>query len=233
MMELSASEIAVFTLEHPHAVDKMSAILNTYRYLSLLLAGVFLLLLGAPPALAQGGEAELRAMLQARDVALKAAIKPVLANPKAATPAQREKVSDLINDPINFEEMGRQALGRYWKDLTKAQRADFVAVFGDIVRAQSLADLDIYNSSVAYETVKVIEDSAYVRTLTTYKDKKTPVEYYFGWDGKAWRVHDIVLDGVGTVEGYARSFQAVIRKRGFETLMKSLNKKRDKVAAKS
>lgn len=211
----------------------MSAMLNTFRRFSLLLVGFFVLALVATPAWAQGGEKELRSMLEQRDTALKAAIKPVLANPKTATAAQRQKVADLINGPINFEEMGRQALGRHWNELSKAQRAAFVDVFSDIVRAQSLADLDIYNSKVTYKTVTVVGDSAFVRTLTTYKDKQTPVDYHFGWDGSDWRVHDIVLDGVGTVEGYARSFQAVIRKRGFETLMKSLNKKRDKLAANS
>jgi phospholipid transport system substrate-binding protein len=36
---------------------------------------------------------------------------------------------------------------------------------------------------------------------------------------------------VSTAEGYARSFQTVVQQRGFETLMKSLRKKRDEVTA--
>jgi phospholipid transport system substrate-binding protein len=49
-------------------------------------------------------------------------------------------------------------------------------------------------------------------------------------DGE-WRVVDIVLDDVSTAEGYARSFQTVIRKRGFDALMTSLNKKLDSMTS--
>ena len=38
---------------------------------------------------------------------------------------------------------------------------------------------------------------------------------------------------VSTTAGYARSFQAVVRKRGFDTLMKSLDKKLEQVRAKA
>ncbi len=204
---------------------------------ALLLAGLLAAGLLAVPALAQSVDRaaaqQIRAMMEQRDRDLKAAIKPLLSSPKTATAQQRKKVEDLINDPIDFREMGRQALGPFWKDLSAAQRNEFVDVFSTIVRSQSLADLDIYNSKVSYETISVVGDSAYVKTLTTYQDRQAAVEYILGRHDQAWWVYDLILDEVGTVEGYARSFQSVVRKKGFEALMKSLYKKRDKVAAKS
>ncbi len=204
---------------------------------ALLLAGLLAAGLLAVPARAQSidraAAQQIRAMMEQRDRDLKAAIKPLLDSPKRATAQQRKKVEDLINDPIDFREMGRRALGPFWKDLSAAQRNEFVDVFSTIVRSQSLADLDIYNSKVSYETISVVGDSAYVKTLTTYQDRQAAVEYILGRHDQAWWVYDLILDEVGTVEGYARSFQSVVRKKGFEALMKSLYKKRDKVAAKS
>ena len=221
-------------LNHPRndfAKPAASDMLNTLPRLRI----VLVLLLGgliAMPAAAQPNDSQaIRTMLQQRDRDLKQAVRPLLANPQAATAAQRQRVADLINGVINFEEMSRQALGPFWKDLSAAQRADFVAVFTDIVRAQSLADLDIYNATVTYDAVRVVGDSAYVRTTTVYQDKPAKVEYYLGQQGEAWLVHNVVLDDVGTVEGYQRSFQSVIRKRGFDVLMQSLRKKQAKLQA--
>jgi len=106
-----------------------------------------------------------------------------------------------------------------------------VDVFRDIVRAQSLADLEVYNSRVAYEDIKVDGDSAYVETLTEYEGTQTPVVYDLQKQDTTWVAQDIIVDGVSTAESYARSFQTVIRKRGFDALMTSLKKKRDKVTS--
>jgi phospholipid transport system substrate-binding protein len=197
----------------------------------LLLFGVLTLSLGLP-AQAQTDKAALRAMLEQRDKEIKTAIKPLLANPKSATTAQRNKVEAFINDGIDFKEMGSRALGPFWKDLSTAQRTEFVDVFSAIVRAQSLADLDIYNSKVTYQTITVDGKTATVKTLTDYKNKQTNVTYLLTWHDNAWWIYDIVLDGVSTIDGYARSFQSVIRKRGYEALKTSLDKKKAKVEAK-
>jgi len=203
------------------------------RTASFVLTSLFVLGLFVVPARAQSAEQDIRAMLEKRDRDIKQAIKPLIDNPKAAMDAQREKAASLINDQIDFEEMGRQALGKYWVDLTEAQRTDFVDVFAEIIRSQSLGDLDVYNATVIYEEISVNGDKAYVKTAITYQDKQTTVEYLLRSKHNGWWLSDIILDTVSTVEGYARSFQTAIRKRGFDGLMKSLYKKRDKIQASS
>lgn len=214
----------------------MSAKLNSWTLVTAwLLAGLFVL--GAIPVQAQDGsngptsKQELRAFLEKRDREIKQAIKPLING--TATAEQRQRAEDLINDPIDFEEMGRRAVGPFWKDLTQEQRTAFIDLFETIVRSQSLADLDVYNSTVTYDEVSVAGDSAYVKTRTTYKDKQATVEYLLGWHDATWWLYDIILDEVSTVEGYARSFQSVIRKKGFDALMNSLEKKRQKLEARS
>lgn len=190
---------------------------------------VALLLVVPVAASAQTTDAAIRSMLQERD----REIKMILGDRDTFTPQQREQLKDLINGLIDFKAMGQQALGPHWGDLTAAQRSTFVDVFSDIVRSQSLADLDVYRSQVNYQTVDVSGDSAYVVTTTVYKEVPATVAYVLGRDAAGWRAHDIILDDVSTAEGYARSFQTVIRKRGFDALMTSLHKKRDQMNAQS
>ncbi|WP_240328287.1 MlaC/ttg2D family ABC transporter substrate-binding protein [Salinibacter ruber] len=198
------------------------------RSLSVLFTALLLLSGGAPTAFGQGESAtaaEIRQMLEQRDQE----IKSILGETDDYTAEQRAQLKELVNGVIDFRVMGQRALGPHWEDLGEDQREKFVSVFREVVRAQSMGDLGVYNSAVTYDQIDVQRDSAFVRTQTTYEGRTTAVEYVLERREDEWRAEDIIIDGVSTVEGYARSFQTVVRKRGFDSLMKSLRKKRDEV----
>ncbi len=198
------------------------------RSLSVLFTALLLLSGGAPTAFGQGESAtaaEIRQMLEQRDREIKA----ILGETDDYTAEQRAQLKELVNGVIDFRVMGQRALGPHWEDLGEDQRDEFVSVFREVVRAQSMGDLGVYNSAVTYDQIDVQSDSAFVRTQTTYEGRTTAVEYVLERREDEWRAEDIIIDGVSTVEGYARSFQTVVRKRGFDSLMKSLRKKRDEV----
>ncbi|MCS3757864.1 MlaC/ttg2D family ABC transporter substrate-binding protein [Salinibacter ruber] len=198
------------------------------RSLSVLFTALLLLSGGAPTAFGQGASAtaaEIRQMLEQRDQEIKA----ILGETDDYTAEQRAQLKELVNGVIDFRVMGQRALGPHWEDLGEDQRDEFVSVFREVVRAQSMGDLGVYNSAVTYDQIDVQRDSAFVRTQTTYEGRTTAVEYVLERREDEWRAEDIIIDGVSTVEGYARSFQTVVRKRGFDSLMKSLRKKRDEV----
>ncbi len=192
--------------------------------LGAVLGALMLVFALAGPARAQNPEQAIRQLLEQRD----REIKQLLGSHETLSDAQQERLKDLINGVIDFQAMGRLTLGSYWDGLTPDQRAEFIEVFSEIVRTQSLSDLDVYRARVTYETIDVVGDSAYVRTTTIYKDVPVEVAYVLGYtDEHGWQAHDIILDGVSTVDGYARSFQTMIRKRGFDALMERLRKKLD------
>jgi len=201
-------------------------------FASALIAAVLLLSVGVTPAQAQGESttaAEIRQMLENRDQQ----IKSILSGTDDYTAEQRAELKKLINGVIDFRVMGQRALGSHWDELAPKQRDDFVSVFSDVVRAQSMGDLGVYNSAVTYDQIEVQGDSAFARTQTRYEGRTTPVEYVLERREGEWRAEDIVVDGVSTAEGYARSFQTVVRQRGFDRLMESLRKKRDEVTAEN
>ena len=185
-----------------------------------LLTGLFLICL-VIPTFAQDRSLEIRQLLEQRD----RDIKNLLGDKETFSDDQKGQLKGVINNGINFFEMGRYALGKYWDDLTEAQRTEFIDVFGEIVRTQSLSDVDVYRSRVSYGPISVEGNLARVITTTVYQDIETEVEYVMGYTGTDWRVNDIILDEVSTAEGYARSFQSVIRKRGFDRLMDRLRDK--------
>ncbi len=201
------------------------------RTLSFLLAALVMAAALALPAQAQSSDdaraQEIRQMLEQRDQQ----IKRVLGDAQSFTDAQRAQLKNLVNGVIDFEAMGRQALGPHWADLTPQQREEFVDVFAEIVRAQSLADLEPYRAEVSYQSIDVNGDEADVRTTTVYQGERIPIAYALAYAGGEWRAQDIIVDEVSTVGGYERSFQSVIRKRGFDSLMQSLRERRDEITA--
>jgi len=174
----------------------------------------------------QSTQSDIRTMLEERNQE----IKSILSGSSDYSQAQRDRLKDLINGVLDFKAMAATALGPHWDTLSTDRREEFVDVFRDVVRAQSMSDLGVYNSAVTYDQITVQGDSAYVRTTTTYEGRKTPVEYILERQNGQWKAEDIIVDEVSTAEGYARSFQSVMRKRGFEALMGALEKKREEAS---
>ena len=208
-------------------------LLPTSLLARLLAFGLLVLTVAASPlqpVQAQDNSADaIQQMLEERD----RQIKSILQGDTTFTAQQREELKTLINGVIDFRAMAQQALGPFWADLSDAQRTEFVDVFQDIVRSQSMADLEVYNSEVTYNTIDVSGDSAFVRTATQYRGTSANVEYVLHREDGTWLAEDIIVDEVSTAESYARSFQTVVRKRGFDALMDSLRKKREQIAARN
>ena len=181
------------------------------------------LLAGLQPIHARQADesAAIRSMLLERE----SSIKDILGDDTELSDGQMDALRSAVNDMFDFNAMGREALGRHWNELSSDQQQEFVDTFAGIVRHQSLADVDIYRAQVNYETITVDGNSAHVITTTTYKDVPTRVEYMLQRSDSDWRATDGILDEVSTVEGYSRSFQSYIRKRGFDALMANLTKR--------
>jgi len=203
---------------------------RSHSFFASLFALLLLFLGGTAPAPAQQSgssstQAEIRQMLEERDQE----IKSILSGDKNYNKEQRARLRELINGVLDFRAMAATALGTHWDTLGTDRRDQFVEVFQDVVRAQSMSDLDVYNSTVTYDQITVQGDSAYVRTMTEYEGTRTPVEYILKRRDDEWKAEDIIVDEVSTAEGYARSFQTVVRKRGFDALMERLRKKRQEI----
>lgn len=194
--------------------------LNNSTMKSNLLLVLGALLLWAPLVVAQDAEMGVRTLITQRDQEIKAAVRGMKEDP-----ALQEVARSLINDQIDFEKMGRLSLGRYYEDISAQQRQDFIEVFGEIVRSQSLGDLSVYEAPVTIGSVVVKDNKASVSTIAEIRGSDVEVLYKLHQKGDKWWLYDIIIDGVGTVEGYSVSFQTYVRKRGFDAFMQSLRKR--------
>ncbi|MCS7082296.1 MAG: ABC transporter substrate-binding protein [Bacteroidetes bacterium] len=182
-----------------------------------------LLLLGAVSvARGQGEEARVRALLEARDRQIKAILGPQGASYSSE---QRERLKGVLTELMDFEAMARVALGPWWERISAAERTQFVSAFRRVIEENSLKNLDIYRARVAYEGIRVVGDSAYVQTRAALERTSARVDYVLRKRGAAWVIVDYVLDGVSTAQSYRRSFEPVLRSRGFHYLLERLQRR--------
>ena len=144
------------------------------------------------------------------------------------TPEQRQEIKDIINGIIEYRAMASYALGSTWDTLSTERKDQFVEVFSKVVRDQSMNKLDIYRAEITYNDIDVVGDSAYVKTSAILDNVKTPVSYTMEKRGENWVVTDFTVDDVSTAKSYRRSFQNIIRRKGYQALYNSLKKRSER-----
>jgi phospholipid transport system substrate-binding protein len=183
---------------------------------------IILLTFAASSLFAQSTEIEIRSMLDDRDEEIKE-----LLGPKGVqyTQEQRDQLKNIINDVIDFRSMAQQALGDTYNEISEEQREEFVSLFATIIRDNSLNRLDIYRAEVSYNNIDVNDSSAKVSTTAELENVRTSVDYQMEKKGGEWFITDMSIDEVSTVESYNRQFQSIIRQRGFDALLQSLQRR--------
>lgn len=181
-----------------------------------------LLLFATVTVFAQDSEQEIRQLLDERDTEIKELIGP---EGTTYTQEQRDQLKEIINGVIDFRAMAQYALDDTYDEISEDRRDNFVSLFSTVVRDQSLNRLEIYRAEVEYEEITVEGNQASVQTMAQLEDVRTPVGYEFEKKDGEWVITDFSIDGVSTAESYNRQFQNIIRKRGFDSLFESLERR--------
>lgn len=191
------------------------------------------LLISTPPisdAVAQSREPnaeEIRTLLVKRDEQIKELLGPEGSD---YSDRQREELKEIINGIIDFSAIAQAALDVTYDTISVTEREEFVNLFGDIIRDQSLSKLDIYRAEVEYDSIQVEGNEASVWTTASYQDVRTPVSYRMEKQEEGWMITDMSIDNVSTAESYHRQFQSILRKRGFDALLSSLRKRAERIS---
>ena len=162
--------------------------------------------------------------LKARDAEVRAAVP---AKGAEVTPAVRQKLENILTRAVDLEGVARAALGKNWDDATPSQRKRFLDAFKQRFRkatADQFTD-DYRGTEVKYLPEAAGDDGAVkVPTEVTIKGEPTHIDYALRREGGDWRIVDIVVDDVSTVDNNRSSFSRIIKKEGMEGLITRLNK---------
>jgi phospholipid transport system substrate-binding protein len=122
--------------------------------------------------------------------------------------------------------LSRLALGTHWQERTPEDRDHFIQTFSGIIEEQNFDSFVQYyrEGKITYESAERDGNATVVVAKVPLQREEIEIVYKLHQVQKAWRVYDIVIDGVSTAEGNRRRYARYIEKKGYEKLIAQLDK---------
>lgn len=157
---------------------------------------------------------------------------------KGSKEKRRQMVTTVVEDMIDWPEVGRRTLALHWKKRDPQEKEEFVKLFRDLLKRTYSEKLDLYaGEQIIYESESVDENRAIVKTkvINKKKSEEYSVDYRLLKKGEKWLVYDIVIEGISAVNNYRVQFNEVITGSSYEDLVKRMKNQefRVKESAKS
>ena len=147
------------------------------------------------------------------------------------TGVRRNQIRAVANEIFDWQATGKRALARHWQPLSAAQRAEFSALFADLMERSYVGKIEAYTGeTIRYPGEDVEGDEATVHTkLVTKSNTEIPIDYRMAKEGDRWRVYDVVIEGVSLVGNYRTQFNRIIAQQGYDELVKKMKTKQQEL----
>jgi phospholipid transport system substrate-binding protein len=155
----------------------------------------------------------------------------VLRNPELKTDAQkdtrREALEKIVEERFDFDKMSQLSLARHWKERSDAEKSDFIALFGRLLKDTYISKMEGYtDEQVVFINELIKKQKAQIDTKIITQTVEIPINYrMFTRDNVHWLVYDMVIEGVSLIGNYRSQFGQMLEKDSFEELMNKLKKK--------
>lgn len=141
-----------------------------------------------------------------------------------AAPDRQAAARQTLDELFDWTEMGRRALGRYWKERTPGERTEFVGLFASLFQRTYLSRIGMADRERFQYLGEAREgDSAIVKTVVvTRRGRQIPVDYVARRAGDQWRVHDLSVGGTSLVDNYRAQFTTLIARSSYQDLIQKM-----------
>lgn len=146
---------------------------------------------------------------------------------------RKDHILRVVDQYFSFEEMAKRALGHPWKEQTPEKQKEFASLFKQLLFNTYVDRLQNYtgaNEKVSYDSQHVDGNYAVVKSHVLYEGKNAALDYRLRKTNGAWKVYDVVIEGISLVENYRSQFSSILANGSFDSLLQRL---RDKVSKTS
>ncbi len=137
---------------------------------------------------------------------------------------------------FNFVRISRLVLGKNWTRANPEQKTAFQSEFRTLLLRTYASALSKYkNQKIEFKPFRMGENAKTATVKTQIlQDGGQPVSvnYTLAQEPEAWKVYDIVIEGVSLVTNYRGQFSQEVRQNGMDSLIKKLTDKNAKAIAK-
>jgi phospholipid transport system substrate-binding protein len=139
---------------------------------------------------------------------------------------RRTEIRKLARQLFDFEEVTRRTLSRHWAARSSDERAEFVALFTDLLERSYITRVEAYaGETVTYSGEAVEAGYATVRSKITDRRNDIMLDYRLHLREGRWRVYDLQIDGVSFVATYRSQFDRIIQAESYGALLERMRKK--------
>ncbi|WP_322520587.1 ABC transporter substrate-binding protein [Guyparkeria halophila] len=193
--------------------------------LGLLLAGL------AMTARAEPSEADARHLVESTAESVIAEIRANQAAVEADPEALLAIVDRLLLPHVDSARMTRLVLGRYYRQATASQRAQFNQEFQRLLvrtYAGPLSELGDQEIEIVGTKPGGADDELVVESEVSGGDLGTvPVAYRMAPVDGEWKSYDVIVDGISLVNNYRGSFAQKIQRDGIDGLIRTLREQNE------
>ena len=155
---------------------------------------------------------------------------------RSTSPAERgRELIATVHDKFDFADMARSTLGYHWRELTAAQRSEFVTLFTSFMQDAYLSKIEGYSGqTIEFKGESRTEPGyAQVNSLVVQPNGAEPIhlDYQLKQDGGDWKVYDVAVDNISITDNYRNQFNRVIQNQGYDALVKAMRAKQQELTA--
>lgn len=154
-----------------------------------------------------------------------------LASPAIPEPQRIARFRALFTDAFDVPLIARFVLGRYWRQATDAERAEYVRLFDELVVQTYVRRFNEFNTARirVLSTSKPNEDNDVIVAVEGVVAGKPPVrlDVRVRQNGGDYRIIDVAIEGVSMAITQRDEFASVIQRGGgrVEALLANLREK--------
>jgi phospholipid transport system substrate-binding protein len=146
---------------------------------------------------------------------------------KSGDKTKKEKIRVISQDMFDFNELSRRTLARNWKKLNGTQQKEFTNLYRQILEDLYVDKIMTYtDEKVLFKKEDILTSKkAEIQTIIQTKKADIPIFYRVTNKSGAWRVYDVVIEGVSLISNYRTQFREILAKDSPAVLLDTLRKK--------
>jgi phospholipid transport system substrate-binding protein len=155
----------------------------------------------------------------------------LMAQRNTTSPAQQARFRELFTRGFDVEEIGRFVLGRYWREATDTERAEYLKLFEDLIVSTYASRFSDYSGEKLTVLDARADDDRTVIVVSQIERPGGQPAIRLDWrlveNGSRFRITDVVIEAVSMSVAQRSEFASVIQRGGgrVESLLAALRAK--------
>lgn len=150
---------------------------------------------------------------------------------ESAKKAKKDRLRAISEKMFDFAELSRRTLANNWKRLSPEQQGEFIRLYTSLLEDAYANKIMSYTDEkiVFSKEVELSEKTVEVQSTVLRKTAEIPIYYRMLMKDGAWKVYDVIIEGVSLINNYRTQFREILSNDTPDLLLETLRKKVGKV----